>query len=78
MNAKAVSDQPVANARYDVRVIDNGKWESKAVFPNNYYVEALKELLKYKDAPVAYVLDHQTGKRHTVETAESLVSNLPG
>lgn len=77
MNAKVVSDQPVANARYDVRVIDNGKWESKAVFPDNQYVEALKELLKHKDAPVAYVLDHQTGERHTVETAESLV-NLAG
>lgn len=77
MNAKVVSDRLEADVRYDVRVIDNGKWESKAVFPDNQYVEALKELLKYKDAAVAYVLDYQTGKRHTVEMAESLV-NLAG
>ena len=77
MSDKVDSAQLENDSRYEVRVIDNGRWEMKMAFPDNYFAEAMKCLLTFVDKPSAYVLDRETGIRHTVEEAETLVKQLP-
>jgi hypothetical protein len=77
MSEKVDSAQPESEPRYQVRVIDNGRWEMKMGFADNYFAEAMKCLLTFADKPAAYVLDRETGVRHTVEEAETLIRQLP-